>query len=318
MARLGCAVLALFLSLASCDAFCGEGVSWFPQLADRDAEFDVIVAQAPLFSTNKWIGKKMSLFGMYHTALIFAQKSTLGYSSHWTLEFDAVDGVFDAVLPQIVDGNITWKNDARFCLTQGLLWGRLHWTKTYSVAATLSLKQVDAIFTDVVLPYNGTGPGTLPHYQLWRMQPAIADYYVRDTTCADGVAWILHYIATHLNVKPGPGLLHFRSSSVVPRSYKLRPINASETEIWASMVKYYERQIELVRGVSVDGEHASALTRLVDAFSEVPMKYVYDAGTAKYYEIFVGRLLIFPFFRFTFNDKSMASPPFDPETPSVV
>ena len=42
---------------------------------------------------------------------------------NWTVEFDSVTNVLGAIKPQIEGDQVIWDHDARFCATEGVLWG---------------------------------------------------------------------------------------------------------------------------------------------------------------------------------------------------
>jgi len=323
-------ILASISMTIADDPFCYNGVSWPPQnMTDLpSADVDVIVAQAPLFSNVQLIGDKLGWWGMFHTALVFRQTSN-GTTRFWTLEFDAAHNVVDAVLPMIVNGTngsqpqLVWRSDARYCLTEDSkpLLGRWHWTKTYKVAAVVNKQQLHRTFQDVVWRFNGTEPGTGPQYQLWGYVPEVADMQIKDVMCADGVAWVLHYLASNVAVEALAGLHDYRGTTLQSRAYSLEIVNMSDANESAAVVAYYELQIELVRGNSAGGGKASWLTRILDVFAVVPMQFVHDANTKTYYRV-IGQHFpyfraVFPFYNGLFVNMPFESPPFPPSNVSA-
>jgi len=292
-------------------SFCSRGLSVPPRdlLEDHDRpSVDVMFAQAPLFSTH---GNQMfGWFGVYHTALVFRQEQADGNMWYWTLEFDAVAGPLGAVAPEIKqhengDTDLQWHSDARFCLTEGdePLWGLKHWSHAFQTAATLTSAEVRRVFNEAVLPFNGTGIGSEPQYQLWNLAP---NFDVKDVTCADGVVWVLHFIATQLKADVLSKLGDFRTTTLdVTNADLLEPVNMSNPEHKAKVVKFYRKQVEIW------GKDASLFRRVFDFFQVFPMKYIHSAATGTYYRVRGPKFpSVFTGFKIAFRSKRLTAPPF--------
>merc|ERR1719420_479669 len=105
-----------------------------------DPNLPVIVTwvQAPLFSTNPQINQTGKYLNLFHTALVFRQETFPGPHTEddgtvfWTLEYDSVNAVTDAIVPLIRDdGELEWHADARWCLRNGIYNGLAHWTTNF-------------------------------------------------------------------------------------------------------------------------------------------------------------------------------------------
>lgn len=141
---------------------------------------------------------------MFHTALVFRQDLPQGDPKHWTLEFDFIAfsalNILDTFIPKLKDGKLSWDHiDARWCLREGILHGREHWTKSYEDVATLSGPQFNQIFTDYIPRFNSSEAGAWPQYQFLRIQDESGSNLIEDTTCSD--VWrVLQYARDTLKV----------------------------------------------------------------------------------------------------------------------
>lgn len=311
MLRAACALLLLHLVHSQNYPFCLDGIS-LPDFADDagDPSVDIILAQAPLFSTNPAIGNKLGLLNLYHTSLVFAQRSDASVR-YWTLEFDFTGGnILRGIAPFINGDELTWDSDARYCLTEGLLWGREHWTKSFEVAMTLTADQVLRAFTDFVIPVNSTASATKPQYQLWRV--AQFSWFgrpkrtlVEDITCADGAVWFLHHVATKLQVAPRAGFRSTGTATYVDVN-RLEPVDTDDPIQWRDVVKFYRKIVDLTSA------NKSFLHRLFDLMNiAVSRKYVYDTNTKVYYRI---HSTTEPWLRFELVEYPLVGPPWLPSS----
>lgn len=280
--------------------FCTNGISEL-QLQE-DGVVDVILAQAPLFSTSPQIHDRLgNYFGMYHTSIVFAQ----GDKSYWTLEFDFVGGsILRGLIPEIHNKSLIWRNDARYCLTKGLLWGRGHWNKTFEVVAQLTAHQASRAFEDLVLKVNSTAHGAWPQYQLWRVARPTGIFdrpkgniLVQDITCGDGAMWVLHYIATTLNVPLQKGL-RFRSTATVLLADAVQAVDTSDPKQMEDVIQYFTEMAALTK-------NTSALDKVLDVLDLLPPRYAYDTNRRVYYRLMGSR---FPYVHTMFIDAPLAGP----------
>jgi len=257
---------------------------------------DIILAQAPLFSVNPAIGKKMGWIGMYHSAIILAQNERF-----WTLEFAAVTNVLSTALPTIRGDELTWSNDARYCITEGILWGREHWSETYDVVMTVNSAHARRAISDFVGSINTTSHGSKPQYQMFKV---VSDglfeqkkTLIDDITCSQGIVWFLDYIARVLGVPPRKGFkLRLTSTEVHARSVEL--VNTTVEKEWADVVDYFKHMASLAEGASP--------LQIVWRLATLKIKYIYDANDEVYYRIHGNH---FPSFWTTFHKKTLVPPP---------
>lgn len=292
--------------------FCTNGISAPDFVLDHGKpSVDVIVAQTPLFSTNPSFGQKLGLFGLYHTAIVLSQEyvacnnGTSGcfpVRRNWTLEFDYTGGsIIKGIMPKILGNTLRWDNNARFCLTQGVLWGRGHWTKSFDTAMRITAEQANQTFQDFVYPVNSTSGG--PQYQLWRVVQErwfgqFRQTLVMDTTCSDGASWFLHHVATVLGVTPRPGF-KLKGTVALVNADHISLVNRSDPREWHDVVQYYEQFVGLSANITI-------AAKLVDLLGLVPMKFMYDTNAGTYYQIFGNH---FPWFRIEYQDFPLSSPP---------
>jgi len=301
-----CLVWLLLASVAQGQfyEFCTNGTQKLDLVEDEgQPSVDLILVQAPLFSTNPKIGGKLSIFGLFHTALVFAQGE--GDSrKYWTLEFDFTSGsILSGIMPTIEGDALIWNNDARFCLTGGLLWGRSHWTKSFQTVFRLTSAQANSVLRDFVFPINASAHGQRPQYQLWRVGPTdkqgrVTETLVRDTTCSDGVGWLLHHISAKMDIKPVPGFV-LQATATVVNAERIELVNTTDPEEWRQVVKFYTHLVELRKNVS-------AVEKLWDVFRLVRHEYVYDTNFGKYYRIFGNR---FPWMHTEYTAYQLVDPP---------
>lgn len=263
--------------------WCHDGIS-VPDLLDDGGmpSVEVIVVQAPLFSTNPKIGQKLRWVGLFHTALVFVQ-SVNGNAKNWTLEFAAVTNVLGSTLPQLDEENRTlhWDNAARYCATEGILWGREHWTQMFEPVMRLTAAQVSQLFQGFVLPLNNTQRSAKPRYQLWEVvsrDPTAHQPLVQDITCGDGTSWVLHHATTVLGAQLRSDFQLHYTSIVVPAE-AVEPANVSDPEEWQKVFDYFREMVQVVRGKE------AALARLFDVLWMLPVKYIYDSNAASYFRV---------------------------------
>jgi len=288
MLRITILVQVLTVADAQFYKFCEQGIK-NPLLAEDGGQpsISVIVAQAPLFSTNHYIGKSAGLFGLFHTALVLEQ-GVNGTQQYWTLEFDiAGKSIVTGVVPQIISGpsgdKLFWDCDVRYCLTRGLLWGRKHWTKSFETVLHATKAQVELAFAAVVHPVNSSLHGMGFRYQPWlvartKLLDRPNDILIKDITCTDGVNWFVHHLVMKLGILPKHDWI-LRGTSIVVRSNAVLPVNTENLWEWRDVVQYYKKFAELTN------PKVSLLRKIEDVFKLLPIKYVYDANSGIYYKV---------------------------------
>eukprot|EP00440_Ansanella_granifera_P058668 gb/GFBE01063586.1/.p1 GENE.gb/GFBE01063586.1/~~gb/GFBE01063586.1/.p1 ORF type:complete len:323 (+),score=83.79 gb/GFBE01063586.1/:1-969(+) len=281
--------------------WCATGIRQPDFSDDGDvASIDVIVAQSPLFASNPSIGKKLGYVNLYHTALVLVQR-VQGEVKNWTVEFDSVTNVLGAVLPGVDGDNLTWDNDARYCVTEGVLWGEAHWSKTFEVAMRLTAKQATRVFTEFVLPTNSSAPHMKPLYQLWKVVDRSGEEQtlIKDITCGDGTNWILNFASKELGV---PVLTDFRLrfTELVFVADRVEPVKTDDPTEWSELLEYFKGMVHVVaKGQNIVG-------RLEDVLRLMPLKYVYDSNADTYFKIIGDR---FPWFQARFQETALTGPP---------
>jgi len=273
-----------------------------PELGDDggEASVDVILAQAPLFSSDKSIGKKLGLLDLFHSAIVFRQGGANSSSRYWTLEFDAIGNVVSAECPAIAGSTLTWNNDARYCLTEGVYWGEKHWSKTYEVVMRITSAQARSLFKDFVQPLNGTSSRGIPFYQLWHVvQGGSLESVVQDISCGDGAMWVLNYIVNTLGVPARDGFV-YRYTRIFVRADNVTLVNSSDPAEWKQVVAYYQWVASL-------GSRANSIgQKFVALLHAVPIRYVFDRNAGVYYRLLRHR---YPFLQPRFDAAPLAGPP---------
>lgn len=307
---LACCLLLLGVARAQFYPFCTSGIAKADFAAGSPVE--VILAQAPLFSSNPSVGNKLGYLHMYHSTIIFAQGA--GTSRHyWTMEFDFTGGgVTSSIVPNITEDasmpggvSLTWNNDARFCLTDGLLWGRAHWSKRFDVITSITVDEAKQAFTNFVGVANRTTHNKQSQYQLWRVAKIgwsgnIEKTFVPDITCNNGAVWFLHYL--HTEIKAAfPTDFIFKGTATVLKADSVQKVDTSDAAEVKKMMHYFAVLANLV------GAKSSIFERL-KAFTEwaPPHKYVYDSNSQEYYQLFGNGL---PWIEFKYTEFPLAGPP---------
>lgn len=259
------------------------------------------MAQSPLFASNPKIGKKLGWFNLYHTALVLSQRIPGQVPRNWTVEFDSVTNVLGAVLPKIDGTQLVWNNDARYCITEGVLWGEAHWTKQFRVAMRVTASQARKVVKQFVLPLNRSAHGKKPLYQLWKIvtRDTKEDLLVRDITCGDGANWFLNYANKFLSVQL-ESEFSLKSTSFVFRVDKVEPVRTQNATEWDKVVNYFVEMIKFA------GKGQSVLERGEDLLKLMPLKYVYDSNSNTYFEVFGDN---FPWFKARYDDRALEGPP---------
>ena len=256
--------------------WCNTGIK-VPDFSDDggNASVDFLVVQAPLFSTNPRIGTKLRWLNLYHTALVVKQDLPGVASKNWTIEFDSVTNVLGAVLPSINGSTLSWNNDARFCITQGILWGEAHWSKMFDSVLRLNASSARKIFTDFIPSVNDTAHLSKPLYQLWRVISHSSETLVKDITCGDGVNWILDYASRELHATPA---FELKYTSIVIRAERISSVRVNGAD-WPAVVKYFEGMSNVTEGKQ------SALRRVLELLSLMPVHYIYDSNQQAYFKV---------------------------------
>lgn len=264
-------LLASFFRVAA--GFCDDGIT-IPTLSGN---LDVVVtwAQAPLFSTSPQIGQKGKYLNMFHTALVFRQDT-----KYWTLEFDSVNkDLTQAIVPTVSGDELTWANDARWCLREGIFNGREHWTTHFTDVATISPKQFLQTIYDFIPRFNSTVPGAFPQYQFWRVQNVNGTVLIDDTTCGHSYR-VLDYLRREQQV---PLLkMEYAASRVKLPLLGSTQVDMSNSEEKAEVVQFYSTLQTLFRGK----DKVDRFKALFEFLS--PWKFVYDPLARKYYKINLG------------------------------
>mmetsp|Transcript_43596 Transcript_43596/g.135650 ORF Transcript_43596/g.135650 Transcript_43596/m.135650 type:complete len:339 (-) Transcript_43596:82-1098(-) len=320
MSRTVCLLLLAATAYGQVYDFCKTGIPRASFAEDGGKpSIDVILAVAPLFSTNPKIGGKLGMLGLYHTALALAQKSPSGETRYWTLEFDFTKGsIIAGAMPTIDGEKLSWDNDARYCLTDGLLWGRDHWKKQFDTVMTISKEQAERMFDELVFPVNSTAHGSFPQYQLWRVvrSPGAKlpgnlegprkqhvlnlNTMVGDVTCADGINWVLNYIKNDLGVPPHQSF-QYKGTTVWVTAHKLEKVDVTDPAAWAEIVSYYSSQRKIVSNVSM-------VEKVMGLPAFFPMKFIYNANTNTYFRVHGNRP---PYMHIEYAPSLLLAPPFN-------
>jgi len=302
--------LLLGVTRAQFYPFCIDGIAK-AEFSDG-SPVEVILAQAPLFSTNAKVGQKLGLLNLFHSSIVLVQGE--GSARHyWTLEFDFTGhDVLNSIVPKIAPNaslpggvSLTWENDARFCLTEGLKWGQGHWSKRFDVVTTLTADQAGKVFSDFVAVANSTEHNVKSQYQLWHVAKTgffggVRQTFVPDLTCNDGAVWFLNYLASTLNA-PFPTGFTFRGTSVVLKAHSVSVVDTSDPAQVTKMVQYFNLITDVISANKSVGH------RLLDvAMILLERKYVYDSNSQVYYELY-GSFL--PWVEFKYAEYPLAGPP---------
>jgi hypothetical protein len=314
MALQRCALASLLLHLAAAQdyPFCLDGIA-IPEFSSNE-KVDIIYAQAPLFSTNKKIGNKFALLNLFHSSLVFAQGKG-SERQYWTLEFDFTGGnLLRGIVPNIVEHNgspytasLHWEsNNARYCLTTGLLWGEEHWSKRFEVLMSVHPDQLRHTFTDFLTPLNSTSDDIRPQYQLWRVTRfgllgGPREILVRDVTCQDGAVWFLHHLTSALKVTNEVDW-KLRATAVYIHARRVVPVDVSNPEEWKRVVNFYKKLGHMLGKNTI-------FSRLLDVAEIIfRRKYVYDTNSGIYYEV-LGNYL--PWMTFGYPEYPIEGPPWN-------
>jgi hypothetical protein len=249
------------------------------------ANITVTFAQAPLLSIVPWIGQKLELLGLFHTALVLHQDAVGEYpEQYWTLEFDlaGAGGFPNGILPMLHEdvygASFEWDHPARWFFRQGLLYGRSHWTKNFDLVATITPAQFQSLFDNLVMPMNSTDKTQFPLYSLYRVQTHLTkEILVKDVTCGEGILWALQYINHTLSVpvKERP----YPVSRVVLHAQGVREVNMSDIREVEKVQDHYRTQIREVR----DRKYIPFFVKLL-GFEYFP--YVYDSNRQTFFELY--------------------------------
>ncbi|CAJ1361387.1 unnamed protein product [Effrenium voratum] len=289
----------LLLRTAWASPWCATGIK-MPDFREDGGQpsVEVMMAQSPLFSTNPNIGTKLQWLNLYHTALVFVQKVPGQEVKNWTVEFDSVTNVLGAIKPQIEGDQVIWDHDARFCATEGVLWGEAHWSKIFEVVLRLNADQARRIFTEFIPAVNETSPATKPLYQLMRAESTTnGETLVKDITCGDGTNWILNFCKDKLGVAPYPGF-EFKSTNIVFRADHLEPVDANSPEV----VAYFT---ELSDFLGPRTTEETAVPRYLEFLYFSQVHYVYDSNIKTYYKVEGNR---FPWVEIQYRALPLESP----------
>lgn len=305
------AVLPLLLGVGQSGIvypFCSDGVSK-ADFADNEA-VEVIFAQAPLFSSNPKFGDKGKYLNLFHTTIILSQGAG-ATRRYWTLEFDYMKpnvlhslAPYDFNLNLSAPGGVTmvWDNDIRYCLNEGIKWGRKHWSKSFEVIFTVTSEQAKEAMSNFVGKMNTTTSGNKPQYQVWRVATRWPEQkmLLQDTTCADGANWFLHHFMKVHKAIPPPGF-EFKGTVTYLNAESIRPVDMNDWIQVDKMVLWYKVMADMI------APHHSILRRGIDALALLnqEIKYVYDANTEVYYEVLGNK---FPWFSYQYAHYPIQGP----------
>lgn len=267
--------------------FCTHGISK-ANFSDNEP-VQVIFAQSPLFSTSPAIGQKGKYLNLFHESIVLAQGagSTRRY---WTLEFDFIrSNSLESIVPEFrlnisAPGGVTmlWHNNARYCLSEGILNGEKHWTQRFDVLFDVTASQMRRTFTDFVGVINTSTPDTKPQYQLWRVAKKWPDseMLVQDITCAHGPLWFINHLTTVHKAMLPPNF-EFKATAAIINAESVTPVDMNDGRAVDSMVLYFKLMAGLI------GANKSVAGRLFDLAGLVvdKKKYVYDPNGQVYYEV---------------------------------
>jgi len=286
--------------------WCATGIKQ-PHFAHDEGHppsIDIILAQSPLFANSPTFGRKLGLLNLFHTALVLTQQVPgTSVVRNWTVEFDPTTNVLGAVLPKaITNTGMVWDNDARFCVTDGVLWGEGHWSKSYKVVMRVSAAQARRVFKEFVLPLNTTAHNNKPTYQLWKVESndKPEKTLIKDITCGDGALWILHWLATAAGAQAHADF-EFRSTTITFHADRVEKVNIHNATEWAGVVQQFQDMVTLA------GKGTSIPERLDEAWKAfAPVKYVYDSNSGTYFHVIGNR---FPFFQVGYELIPLQGPP---------
>jgi len=225
------------------------------------------------FSANNG-SEALGKLGLFHTALIFKQGNQT-----WTLEFDNAatstgppGAGYYPEISHLVGGKakLEWKyNAARWCLTNGLMWGRDHWKKTFDEIATITPKIFEGIFTDVIAPINSSVPSDGPFYNIWHVRNETVREVdvVQDITCGNGAIWVRDYLLSKgVVVKPGQKVT--RVHVTVQDATRVGPLD----DEWDSVVKFYSDLSQVFAGTG------NMIDKMLHMFSALPLKFAFNGN----------------------------------------
>jgi hypothetical protein len=299
----------LLLAVLADATFCPDGMSK-PNFTKGEI-VEVLYAQAPLFSLDPKIGQHLSLINLFHSSVVLAQGVDTD-RQYWTLEFGFMNPSPLAVMvPQLVANESTpggtslvWRNDAKYCLTYGLLHGRHHWTTHLDIVMSTSAEDVTRVFDDFVIPLNNSKPGNRPQYHNFKVAHAgffgkIEKTFIEDLTCNHGALWFIHYLSTLGN--PIPPDFQFKGTVALVNAWGVKQVDTTSPWQWKNVVNYYRKLSEVV---SSNKSHVRKLLDVVELVVE--RRYAYDPNSRNYYEL-IGNF--FPWVVFQYDSLTLTGPP---------
>jgi len=277
-----------------------------------DSNVSVIYAQAPLFSTNPSIGGALGQIGLHHTAIVFQQDST-----YWTLEFDLTaqnkDGhsISSGFLPDVDGLELLWDNQARWCLTDGLLHGQEHWVTRFESFAQILPTKFEQLMTEFVPSLNGTTAESVAvGYNLFRIVDIGGNELVPDVTCANGAIWLRDYLESEgMAIDPNFGFAVTRLDIQVG---SISEVTSADLEQWQELVDFYMQ----FRGL-FENSTMSIYGKISAVTAAFPLQFVYDSNKNKYFKL--NNCATIPSPRFENAPSVWPLPfPFGPKTTTVV
>jgi len=304
-----CAIMML-LNLSNAFAFCADGMAK-PNFTEGEV-VEVIYAQAPLFSLDPRIGQKGSLINLFHSSIVLAQGAD-ERRRYWTLEFGfTASSPLSIMAPEFVTNesapggmSMVWHNDAKYCLTYGLLHGRTHWTTHLDVVMSVSVEDVMQAFSDFVAPLNRTKPGEKPQYHNFKVAHAgffgsIKKTFIEDLTCNHGALWFIHYLNGAVLGNTVPPDFKFKGTVAVVNAWGVKRVDPTDTDM-KHVLDYYMKLSEVI------SSEKSLLQKFVDLVElAVERKYAYDPNTGEYFEL-IGNF--FPWLNFQYDALTLKGPP---------
>jgi hypothetical protein len=300
----------VLLRISTAAAFCSDGMAK-PNFTKGEV-VEVIYAQAPLFSLDPRIGQHLGLINLFHSSIVLAQGADSN-RRYWTLEFGSTAPSPLAIMaPEVIanksapgGASMLWHNDAKYCLTYGLLHGTRHWTTHLDVVMSVSVEDVTRAFDDFVAPLNRSKPGEKPQYHTFKVAHAgffggIKHTFVEDMTCNHGALWFIHYLNGAVLGNLVPPDFKFKGTVAVVNAWGVKRVHSSDPQ-WEHVLKYYGKLSEVV------SSKKSLLQKFVDLIElAVERRYVYDPNSGEYFEL-IGNF--FPWVSFQYDALTLTGPP---------
>jgi len=177
-------------------------------------------------------------------------------------------------------GNILWSNDAKWCLTEGVLWGRNHWLQAYDKIATVSPTQFRTLFRKMVNPMNATAV----KYNLFRVanmthpidDPMRVDDLINDVTCGRGAIWIRDHLIDH-GVEVQEPSVGWKVTRATLKPMSISPVDMTDAKEKREVMIFYAN-LQKISGDALMDKMAAFQTYL-------HFEFVYAPQTDTYYRL---------------------------------